>query len=107
MKRHSTAGLVVMPKCGHTINIEEPDAFNRIISDSDNRRGGKMGCAKPRVPECISDLTARAFITPRVIPVDMIHSGTNTFLYGPYSPCVASIVGRHLANYASGRLCLR
>jgi pimeloyl-ACP methyl ester carboxylesterase len=28
-----TAGLVVMPKCGHTINIEEPDAFNRIVDN--------------------------------------------------------------------------
>ncbi|HSF29172.1 MAG TPA: alpha/beta hydrolase [Candidatus Tectomicrobia bacterium] len=28
-----TAGLVIMPKCGHTLNIEEPDAFNRIVSD--------------------------------------------------------------------------
>jgi pimeloyl-ACP methyl ester carboxylesterase len=28
-----SAGLVVMPKCGHTINLEEPDAFNRIIND--------------------------------------------------------------------------
>lgn len=28
-----SAGLVVMPKSGHTINIEEPDAFNHIVSD--------------------------------------------------------------------------
>jgi pimeloyl-ACP methyl ester carboxylesterase len=28
-----SAGLAVMPKSGHTINIEEPDAFNRIVSD--------------------------------------------------------------------------
>jgi hypothetical protein len=28
-----TAGLVVLPKSGHTINIEEPDAFNRVIGD--------------------------------------------------------------------------
>jgi len=28
-----SAGLVVMPKSGHTINIEEPDAFNRLVSD--------------------------------------------------------------------------
>jgi pimeloyl-ACP methyl ester carboxylesterase len=28
-----SAGLVVLPKSGHTINIEEPDAFNRIVSD--------------------------------------------------------------------------
>jgi pimeloyl-ACP methyl ester carboxylesterase len=28
-----TAGLVVIPKSGHTINLEEPDAFNQAISD--------------------------------------------------------------------------
>jgi pimeloyl-ACP methyl ester carboxylesterase len=28
-----TAGLLVMPKCGHTLNIEEPEAFNRAVSD--------------------------------------------------------------------------
>ncbi len=34
MKRTiSTSGLVVIPKSGHTINLEEPDAFNRAVSD--------------------------------------------------------------------------
>ncbi len=28
-----TAGLVMLPKSGHTINLEEPDAFNRAVSD--------------------------------------------------------------------------
>lgn len=28
-----TAGLVVIPKSGHTINLEEPDAFNRAVSE--------------------------------------------------------------------------
>ncbi len=28
-----TAGLVVMPNCGHTINLENPDAYNRHLSD--------------------------------------------------------------------------
>jgi pimeloyl-ACP methyl ester carboxylesterase len=28
-----TAGLSVMPNCGHTINIEAPDEFNRIVGD--------------------------------------------------------------------------
>lgn len=27
------AALVVMPKCGHTINLEAPDAFNRHLED--------------------------------------------------------------------------
>jgi pimeloyl-ACP methyl ester carboxylesterase len=34
MKRKiPTAGLVVMPKSGHAINLEEPDAFNRAVLD--------------------------------------------------------------------------
>jgi pimeloyl-ACP methyl ester carboxylesterase len=28
-----TAGLLVLPKSGHTINLEEPDAFNRAVLD--------------------------------------------------------------------------
>lgn len=28
-----TAGLVVLPRSGHTINIEEPDAFNAAVAD--------------------------------------------------------------------------
>lgn len=28
-----TAALSVMPNCGHTINIEDPDQFNRLVSD--------------------------------------------------------------------------
>jgi pimeloyl-ACP methyl ester carboxylesterase len=28
-----SAGLVVIPNSGHTINIEEPDAFNRVLSE--------------------------------------------------------------------------
>jgi pimeloyl-ACP methyl ester carboxylesterase len=34
MKRKiPTAGLVVIPKSGHTINLEEPEAFNRAVLD--------------------------------------------------------------------------
>ena len=34
MKRQiSTAALAVMPNCGHTINLEAPDAFNRLVAD--------------------------------------------------------------------------
>jgi pimeloyl-ACP methyl ester carboxylesterase len=28
-----TSGLVVLPKAGHTINLEDPDAFNRAVLD--------------------------------------------------------------------------
>lgn len=34
MKRKiMTAGLVVLPKAGHAINLEEPDLFNRLVLD--------------------------------------------------------------------------
>jgi len=34
MKREiPTAALSVMPNCGHTINLEDPDQFNRIVGD--------------------------------------------------------------------------
>jgi pimeloyl-ACP methyl ester carboxylesterase len=34
MKRMiSSAGLVVMPNCGHTINLEDPGAYNRHLDD--------------------------------------------------------------------------
>ena len=28
-----TAGLVMLPRSGHTINLEEPDLFNRAVAD--------------------------------------------------------------------------
>jgi pimeloyl-ACP methyl ester carboxylesterase len=34
MKREiPAAALAVMPNCGHTINLEDPDQFNRIVGD--------------------------------------------------------------------------
>ena len=34
MKREiPTSALAVMPNCGHTINLEDPDQFNRIVDD--------------------------------------------------------------------------
>lgn len=29
----ATSALLVMPRCGHTMNIEDPDAFNRAVLD--------------------------------------------------------------------------
>src|SRR6185312_12697700 len=29
----TTAALAVMPNCGHTINIEDPDQFNRLVGE--------------------------------------------------------------------------
>jgi pimeloyl-ACP methyl ester carboxylesterase len=34
MKRHiPSCGLSVFPQAGHTINLEEPDLYNRTVSD--------------------------------------------------------------------------
>jgi pimeloyl-ACP methyl ester carboxylesterase len=47
-----TAGLLVIPKSGHTINIEEPEAFNRAVSDFLAAvEAGKWG---PRNPASLS-----------------------------------------------------
>ena len=29
----SASGLAVLPKCGHTINLEEPELFNKLLAD--------------------------------------------------------------------------
>ncbi len=47
------AGLVVVPKTGHTVNLEEPDAFNRMLAEFfDLVEAGRWG---PRDPRSISD----------------------------------------------------
>lgn len=47
-----TSGLVVIPKSGHTINLEEPDAFNGVVSDFLTAvEAGKWG---PRNPASLS-----------------------------------------------------
>jgi pimeloyl-ACP methyl ester carboxylesterase len=28
-----TAGLVLLPRTGHTVNLEEPELFNRLVGD--------------------------------------------------------------------------
>ena len=34
MKRTiATSGLIILPKSGHAINLEEPDLFNRAVLD--------------------------------------------------------------------------
>ena len=47
------AGLVVVPKTGHTINLEEPDLFNRLLAEFfDLVEAGRWA---PRDPRSISD----------------------------------------------------
>jgi pimeloyl-ACP methyl ester carboxylesterase len=43
-----TAGLVVLPKSGHTINLEEPEAFNQVLSNFLTAvEAGKWGVRNP------------------------------------------------------------
>ena len=43
-----TAGLVVLPKSGHTVNLEEPEAFNHMLSDFLTAvEAGKWGARNP------------------------------------------------------------
>jgi pimeloyl-ACP methyl ester carboxylesterase len=47
-----TAGLMIFPKSGHTINLEEPEAFNKAVSDFLTAvETGKWG---PRNPASLS-----------------------------------------------------
>ena len=50
MKRKiPTSGLVVLPKTGHAVNLEEPDAFNRLVLDFLTLvEQGKWGKRDPR-----------------------------------------------------------
>jgi pimeloyl-ACP methyl ester carboxylesterase len=50
MKRSiATSGLVVLPWSGHTINIEEPDAFNHALFDFFTKvEQGRAGRRDPR-----------------------------------------------------------
>jgi hypothetical protein len=32
-RKISTAGLLILPKTGHTLNLEDPDVFNRAVLD--------------------------------------------------------------------------
>ena len=50
LKRHiMTSALVVMPRTGHTLNIEEPDAFNRALGEFYlAQASGRWGKRDPR-----------------------------------------------------------
>jgi pimeloyl-ACP methyl ester carboxylesterase len=56
MKRTiATAGLVVMPNCGHTINLEEPAAYNRHIDEF--LHAVELGKWPRRDPRAMSSVT--------------------------------------------------
>jgi pimeloyl-ACP methyl ester carboxylesterase len=47
-----SSALLVMPKCGHTMNIEDPDAFNRAVLDFIT--AVDSGSWRPRIPASLS-----------------------------------------------------
>jgi pimeloyl-ACP methyl ester carboxylesterase len=47
-----TSALLVMPKCGHTMNLEHPDAFNRAVLDFVTQVDA--GAWKRRIPASLS-----------------------------------------------------
>ena len=47
-----SSALLVMPKCGHTMNLEDPDAFNRAVLDFVTQVDG--GSWRNRIPESLS-----------------------------------------------------
>jgi pimeloyl-ACP methyl ester carboxylesterase len=62
MKRKiPTAGLVVLPKSGHTINLEEPELFNRAVLDF--LTAVDAGRWRPRNPESL----AKSAILPSAV----------------------------------------
>ncbi|MGE0874520.1 MAG: alpha/beta fold hydrolase [Burkholderiales bacterium] len=46
------SGLAVMPKCGHTISLEEPESFNRLLAEF--IAAVEAGAWKPRDPRAIA-----------------------------------------------------
>ena len=50
-----TSGLVVLPRTGHTANLEEPDVFNRILDDF--LAAQARGAWRPRDPRSLSAST--------------------------------------------------
>lgn len=47
-----SSALLVLPKCGHTINLEEPDAFNRGVLDFVTQVDG--GAWRSRIPASLA-----------------------------------------------------
>jgi pimeloyl-ACP methyl ester carboxylesterase len=48
----ASSALLVMPKCGHTMNLEDPDAFNRAVLDFVTQVDG--GSWRNRIPASLS-----------------------------------------------------
>jgi hypothetical protein len=56
-----TSGLVLLPKCGHTQNLEEPELFNRFLLDFITRV--EAGRWPRRIPESQADALIAAVKT--------------------------------------------
>jgi hypothetical protein len=50
-----TAGLAILPNTGHTANLEEPDAFNRVVDRF--LAAVARGAWRPRDPRSLSAST--------------------------------------------------
>jgi pimeloyl-ACP methyl ester carboxylesterase len=50
-----TSGLAVLPRTGHTANLEEPDVFNRVVDDF--LAAQARGAWRPRDPRSLSSST--------------------------------------------------
>jgi pimeloyl-ACP methyl ester carboxylesterase len=48
----TSSALLVMPKCGHTMNLEDPDAFNRAVLDFVTQVDG--GAWRNRIPASLA-----------------------------------------------------
>jgi hypothetical protein len=50
-----TSGLAVLPRTGHTVNLEEPDVFNRVVDRF--LAAVARGAWRPRDPRSVSEST--------------------------------------------------
>ncbi len=48
-RKIATAGLWILPRTGHTVNLEDPDAFNQQLREFVTAvDAGAWGCRDPR-----------------------------------------------------------
>ena len=73
MKRNiPSAALAVMPNCGHAINLEDPDGFNRIVAGAVNDIVVKQKAAGVDLPSDgeMSKISYATYIKDRITGFD-------------------------------------